>query len=183
MSHTKLRRLLFWTLCCDLGLFSKQLISPFANLITDALRIPGGISTGFSLMFLTIAAEVMPGFGCATLMAAVQSLLALALGRVGSMGLLSPVGYILPGIAMDIAFRLLRRRSSADRMVLANAAASLCAGLTANAIVFHLTDAALLLYASIGTLSGALFGLLGSSFAPRIARAVHRGQPKEDTHS
>ena len=72
MKHIKLRRLIFLALCCDLGLFTKRLIAPAANLLTDSLHIPGGISTSFSLMFLVIAAVLTPGFGCSTLMGAVQ---------------------------------------------------------------------------------------------------------------
>ena len=60
MKQWSLRELIFFALCCDLGLFSKKLIGPAANLLTDALHIPGGIGTGFSLMFLVIAAAVCP---------------------------------------------------------------------------------------------------------------------------
>lgn len=42
--HMDLRHLLFLVICCDLGLFSKRLISPLANIVTDFLHIPGGIS-------------------------------------------------------------------------------------------------------------------------------------------
>ena len=47
--------------CCVLGLVTKKLINPMANVITEALHIPGGISTGFSLMVLVIAAEIVCG--------------------------------------------------------------------------------------------------------------------------
>ena len=86
MKRFSLRNLLFLTLCCDLGLFSKRLIAPAANILTDFLRIPGGIGTSFSLMFLVVAAELVPIFGCATLMSIIQSMIALSLGMVGSMG-------------------------------------------------------------------------------------------------
>ena len=95
MKRFSLRNLLFLTLCCDLGLFSKRLIAPAANILTDFLRIPGGIGTSFSLMFLVVAAELVPIFGCATLMSVIQSMIALSLGMVGSMGILSPIGYIV----------------------------------------------------------------------------------------
>ena len=58
MKRFSLRNLLFLTLCCDLGLFSKRLIAPAANILTDFLRIPGGIGTSFSLMFLVVAAAL-----------------------------------------------------------------------------------------------------------------------------
>ncbi len=106
MENVKLRRLIFFALCCDLGLISKRLIAPVSNLITDSLHIPGGIGTSFSLMFLVLAAALLPRFGCGMLMGAVQSLLALALGMTGSMGALSPIGYIVPGLTVDIVLFL-----------------------------------------------------------------------------
>lgn len=180
MNHSRLRRLLFLALCCDFGLFAKQLVSPLANIITDALRVPGGISTSFSLMFLVIAAVMMPRFGCAAIMSLVQSLLALAIGRVGSMGVLSPIGYVVPGIAIDLLLLLTRRLSLKDRMTLTNAAASVCAALTANAIVFRLWGAPLVLYACLAALSGALCGMLGAKAVPLIARAISVKIPEED---
>ena len=86
MRRSKLRRLIFMALCCDLGLFTKRLVAPAANLITDSLHIPGGIGTAFSLMFLVIAVALMPKFGAGIIMGAVQSGIALAFGMVGSMG-------------------------------------------------------------------------------------------------
>ena len=83
MNRYSLRNLLFLTICCDLGLFSKRLIAP-ANILTDFMRIPGGIGTSFSLMFIIVAAELVPIFGCATLMSIIQSMIALSLGMVGS---------------------------------------------------------------------------------------------------
>lgn len=174
MSSDRLRKLLFWTLCCDCGLFAKQLISPAANLITDALRIPGGVGTAFSIMFLVIAAEVMPRFGCAALMGLVQSMTMLALGRVGSMGVLSPLGYIVPALAVDAVMRLMcgRRCRRLERMIAANAAGSVFACLTANLIVFRLRGSALLLYVCIAALSGIFCGWLGERIARKVKRAV-----------
>ena len=60
MNRYSLRNLLFLTICCDLGLFSKRLIAPAANILTDFMRIPGGIGTSFSLMFIVVAAELVP---------------------------------------------------------------------------------------------------------------------------
>ena len=102
MKTFRLRTLIFLALCCDLGLFSKRLIAPAANLITDFLHIPGGIGTSFSLMFLVVAAVTVDRFGCAVIMSIVQSGLALAFGMVGSMGALSLVGYIVPGLVIDL---------------------------------------------------------------------------------
>lgn len=179
MRSNRLRTLIFMALCCDLGLFSKRLVAPAANLITNALHIPGGIGTSFSLMFLVIAAAVVERSGCAAVMGAVQGALALAFGMVGSMGLLSPIGYIVPGVVIDLMLAGLRRTplSRRDRVVFANAAAAPCAAMTANLIVFRLRGAALLLYLCVAALSGAVFGLAGAEAVRRLA-PVLRAEPR-----
>ena len=174
MDRNKLKRLIFLALCCDLGLFAKRLIAPVANIITELLRIPGGVGSSFSLMFLVIAAMLTPGKGCGSLMGAVQSVLALALGMTGSMGALAPIGYIIPGILIDCIVLLGRkfRRDPLFIMVTANLMGALGAALSANAIVFHLRGLLLALYLSVGMTTGALCGALGHSLFQRISTAV-----------
>lgn len=176
MKRYDLRTLIFLALCCDLGLFSKRLISPAANLVTDALHIPGGVGTSFSLMFLVIAAVVIRKNGCATLMGAVQSVIALSMGMMGSMGALSAIGYILPGAAIDLLMPVLGRTplSLRERMACMNAAAAVCASLTANAIVFHLGGAALLLYLCVSASTGTLCGWLGSQVVQKLTPVFGR---------
>lgn len=174
MKHLNLRALIFLALCCDLGLFAKKLVNPLANIVTDSLHIPGGIGTSFSLMFLVVAAVLVSCFGSATIMAAVQSGLALGFGMVGSMGALSPIGYILPGLAIDLILllttRLPLRRT--DRMVLCNATAAVCASLAANLIVFRLWGFPLLLYVCVSAASGSICGVLGSHLAQRLIPVI-----------
>ena len=183
MKTFRLRTLIFLALCCDLGLFSKRLISPAANLITDFLHKPGGIGTSLSLMFLVIAAVMVERFGCAVIMGAVQSVLALAFGMVGSMGALAPIGYIVPGLVIDILLAVTRKSplSRRDRMVLANAAAAPCAALTANIIVFHLNGVVLLLYLCVSVTAGAIFGLAGGEITRRLAPVFGTELQKADT--
>lgn len=170
MNRFSLRNLLFLTLCCDLGLFSKRLIAPAANIVTDFLRIPGGIGTSFSLMFLVVAAELVPVFGCATLMSIIQSILALSLGMVGSMGILSPIGYIVPGIVIDLIFLLSRKtRLGTDlTFTIANMLGAAAASLTANLIVFHLPGVPLALYIVVALASGAVCGCFAGVLAKRL---------------
>ena len=169
-----LRAWLFMALCCDLGLFSKKLISPAANIITGFLHIPGGVATSFSLMFLVIAASLMQVFGCAAFMGAVQSILALFFGMTGSMGLLAPIGYILPGLVIDLilfASRKITNRSSAGIMP-AMIAASVTACLTATVLVFRLRGIVLLLYLSVSAASGSLCGILAVSMVSRLRPVI-----------
>ena len=186
MKYSKLTMLNFMALCCVLGMFTKKLINPFANVITEALHIPGGISTGFSIMFLVIAAEVVKGcnpdvkesvFGrCGTLMGTVQGLLSLALGRVGSMGLFMPIGFIVPGIAIDAVYGMQKhlKLSRTERMVFANALAAVMASVTANIIVFRLNGAVLGLYLCVSGISGTIYGFLGAAIAARLQLMYRR---------
>ena len=168
-------------LCCVLGLFTKKLINPLANVITESLHIPGGISTGFSIMFLVVATEVVRGGSrkepwrfCGSLMGAVQGFLALCLGRIGSMGLLAPLGYFMPGVAIDLIYDLSHRFDfdRTERMVFANALAAVMASVTANVIVFRLWGPVLLLYLCVSALSGTVYGFLGTMIAGRLTRAL-----------
>lgn len=180
MKYTKLTKLNFMALCCVLGMFTKKMVNPFANLITEALHIPGGISTGFSIMFLVIATEIVKGphwddkedviRTCGTLMGTVQGFLSLALGRVGSMGILMPVGFMITGVAIDFIYWLQKyiRFSRTERMVFANALAAVMASVTANVIVFHLRGPVLGLYLCVSGVSGIFYGYLGSLIATRL---------------
>lgn len=180
MKKSKLAKLNFMAICCVLGMFTKKIINPFANIITEALHIPGGISTGFSIMFLVIATEVVRGNDidniddvvrrCGTLMGTVQGFLSLALGRVGSMGLFMPIGFIIPGISIDLIYSLQKyfKLSQTERMVFANALAAIMASVTANVIVFHLRGPILGLYLCVSGVSGLIYGFLGSTIADRL---------------
>ena len=174
MKKFDLRTLIILALCCDLGLFAKRIIAPIANVITDSLHIPGGIGTSFSLMFLVIAAMLVEQFGCATIMGAVQSGLALGLGMTGSMGALAPIGYIMPGIAIDVIVYLTRngKLQPTERMVLANSLAAVCASISANFIVFHLRGAVLLLYVCVAATSGAVCGVMGERLLGRLKPVI-----------
>ena len=170
MKKTDLRSLIFMALCCDLGLFAKKLIAPAANFITEFLHIPGGIATSFSLLFLVIAAALMPFPFCATIMGIVQSLLALCFGMTGSMGALAPIGYILPGIMIDLVFFLAEKTSGRrdNGILISSIIASITACLTANFIVFKLSGIVLFVYVLVAATSGSICGLLGEKLVERL---------------
>ena len=157
-------------LCCDCGLIAKKLISPVANVVTEALHIPGGIATGFSLMFLIVAASVIRVGGCATIMSIVQSILALAFGMVGSMGAFAPLGYIIPGIIIDLCLYVARKTSSepTSGITAASIAASVSACLVANLIVFHLWGIVLLVYVSVAATTGAICSVPSGILADKL---------------
>lgn len=183
MKSYSLRTLIFLALCCDLGLFAKKIISPVANLITDALHIPGGIGTSFSLMFLVIAAVLVQRFGCATIMGVIQSILAFTFGMVGSMGALSVVGYVIPGLTIDLIQRMTRTMplTLSMRMILMNAAAAPCAAFVANCIVFRLRGVVLLLYLCVSVISGTICGFWGARIAQRVAPVIGQNLTENQT--
>lgn len=181
MKNFKLKHLIFMALCCDFGLFAKKLILPAANLVTDSLHIPGGIGTSFSLMFLIVAAFLIPNRGCASIMGAVQSVIAFSFGMVGSMGALAPIGYIVPGIVIDASRQVAKRLGLTiqETIVIASVLSSISACLTANLIVFHLRGLILLLYASVAGTSGAICGILASSLVNRLQPIIGEEQYHE----
>lgn len=182
MRRSKLSDLNFMALCCVLGLFTKKLINPLANVITDSLHIPGGVSAGFSIMFLVVAAEVVRGGRrknemwkhCGSLMGAVQGFLALCLGRIGSMGILAPLGYLIPGVTIDVVYGLGERLGfdRMERMVVANALAAVMASVAANIIVFRLWGPVLFLYLCVSAVSGTVYGIVGAAVAGRLKEIV-----------
>jgi hypothetical protein len=175
MRNHSLRIYIFMALCCDLGLFAKKLISPGANVITEFLHIPGGIATSFSLMFPVIAASVIPMPLCGTVMAIVQSVLALCFGMTGSMGLLSPLGYVLPGICIDMVLFISRRvtKDQSLGIVLSSIAASATAALTANFIMFRLPGIVLLLYVLVSATSGSVCGVLAAVLVKKLKPIIN----------
>ena len=170
MKNIKVRDLILLAFFADIGFVSKRLIAPIANILTDFLRVPGGIGTAFSLMFLVIGACMIKRKGAAAVMGLVQVILAMSLGMTGAMGMLSPIGYILPGIIIDIAIAFCDRFGTGLplTMITANAAGSVTAALTANFIVFRLHGAVLALYLLIGLISGSICGFLGAVICQRI---------------
>lgn len=184
MKNSKLNMLIFMALCCTLGLFVKKLVNPLANVVTEALHIPGGVSTGFSIMFLVIAMEIVRMKRSGTIMGTVQGFLALALGRIGSMGILAPLGYIVPGMTIDFIYWLQKywKLTRTERMILANALAAAMASVTANVLVFHLSGPVLWLYLCISLTSGSIYGFLGSLIVVRIYPVYYQygtGERKE----
>ncbi|MDO4465705.1 MAG: ECF transporter S component [Bacillota bacterium] len=174
MRKLRVKELIFIAICADLGLFSKRMISPFTNIITDALHIPGGIGTSFSLMFLVLSVMLLKKKGVATLMSFIQCVIALSIGMVGSMGALSIIGYMVPGMVIDLLFVLTKKiqLTNMEKCALLNAIGALSAALTANCIVFHLKGIVLALYGSVALFSGLLCGILGDILLRRIQKVI-----------
>ena len=132
------------------------------------------VIAGIIAVLIVVAAELVPIFGCATLMSIIQSMIALSLGMVGSMGILSPIGYIVPGIVIDLIFLLSRKTGLGTDLTLtiANMLGAAAASLTANLIVFHLPGVPLALYIVVALASGAVCGSFAGVLAKRLRPVV-----------
>jgi hypothetical protein len=170
LKRISLKNLIFMAVCCDLGIIAKKLIAPAANLVTDNLHIPGGIGTAFSLLFLVTAAFIVKRFGAGMLMGLVQSGIAFLLGSAGSMGALAPLGYLIPGLVIDLCVLLLGRTGMSEdvRIVMCCALASVASSITANVIVFGLVGSVLALYCCTACISGIVCGFIAAFLCKRL---------------
>ena len=177
-----LTSLIFMAICCDLAIMSKKLISPLANIVTEFLHIPGGISTTFALMFIIIGANLCEFVGCATLMCFVQSMIAIISGHTGSMGMMVIVSYVVPGIVIDLLMLCLKpfvKKRTAKAVALTNALSGVSAAVCANCITFRISGIPLLIYLLVAFTSGCIFGAVASIIIKRIYRSCHLGHDKE----
>ena len=132
------------------------------------------VIAGIIAVLVVVAAELVPIFGCATLMSIIQSMIALSLGMVGSMGILSPIGYIVPGIVIDLIFLLSRKTGLGTDLTLtiANMLGAASASLAANLIVFHLPGVPLALYIVVALASGAVCGGFAGVLVKRLRPVI-----------
>lgn len=154
---------IFMVLCCAMGMMSNGMILPVSNIVTGIMRTPGGIETGFSLMFLTVGAWFVEIPYAATIMGIVQGLMAICLGMTGSMGLLVPIGYIIPGIAIDICYFILKKHNDGllRSVSVVNGIAAVTAAVFKNAVTYRITGSIFVLYLCVAFSGGIIFGLLG----------------------
>ena len=155
---------------CFAGIFCKKVINPFANVVTDSLHIPGGISTAVSLMFMVMASAFTSRKWSATAMGIMQAAFALAMGSVGSMGVFLPVSYVIPGIVIDLVMVLYKKEILTLRLsaFIANILSSVSAAVIADIIVFHLPVPILTLYLCVAALSGAICGAVAAVISSSI---------------
>ena len=176
--------LLIMVVFCFAGVLCKKLINPVANAITGALHIPGGISTAVALMFLVIAASLTKRKWSASAMGMMQAAMALAMGSMGSMGLLRPLAYLIPGIVIDLVMLIPEGKSgglftSRAKAFFANILSSVSAALFADIVVFHLPTKPLMAYLCVAALSGAVCGFVAGAVVAPIKDADDHGGDNE----
>ena len=172
MKKLTVRQITLMAFCLVLGMFSKRIISPLTNMLTDFFRIPGGsLAVGFSLFFLIIGREMVPVPGSATLMGLVQSLLAIALGMSNYQGALAVITYTLPGAVIDLCALLLKKRDMAYFMI-SCVLSCLASSLLTNILVFHLAGISLVLWLLLAAVSGVLGGFLAQLLYHRLKKIL-----------
>ena len=176
MKRPTTMQLVIMAFCVILGLITKRIISPVTNVLTDFFRIPGGsAAAGFSLAFLVIGRELVPGFrGAATMMGLIQGILALMLGFSGYQGALAILTYTLPGLVIDLTAHVMKKR---DLIYFMSASVLACIGsaLLTSALVFHLAGVLLLMWLLMAACSGLAGGLCAMLLHYRIQKAVKIG--------
>jgi len=90
------------------------------------------------------------------------------------MGLLAPIGYIMPGIAIDLILLVSRKltKDLSAGIMLSSIVSSVIACLTATVLVFRLSGIILLLYVFVSATSGSVCGLLAVSLVNRIRPVI-----------
>lgn len=161
-----------------LGMFTKPVVAPLFNMLTDLVQIPGGsVSAGFSMLFLVFATAFTGKFGTALLMGALQATLALVMGFTAQAGLLVYITYTLPGLAVDLALAtpLLAFLSQKLRMMAAGALGVLAGAVMSNLLYFRLGFVPFMLFYILGILSGVISGGLACFILNRLPLSLMRG--------
>ena len=139
-----------------LGIATKPIIVPLTHIITGPLFIPGGvIAGGFYMMWIVMGVALVQKYGAASIIAAVQAVVVMALGIYGTHGFLSLFTYILPGLAVDLVLLFSRHRGCCLGCCFAAGIAANASGtVLVNFVFFRLPLIPLLLSVSSAALSG-----------------------------
>ena len=173
--HT-LKELILTANLAVLGLICKPLFSPFFNLVTDFIRIPGGSATaGVSILFLVFAAALIRKPATGLLTGFVQGVCSLATGISAAAGVLVLITYSIPGIAVDLVMHLPGSISLKNRMMLAGSAGVLCGATATNMLYYQMAWIPFLLFYLIGILSGALGGYIAWQILQRLPESLKKG--------
>jgi len=164
-----------------LGVAIKPVLVPLVQIITGPLFIPGGaIVGGFYMMWIVVGAGIVGRRGTATLIAVVQAILVIAIGIIGTHGIMSLATYILPGVAVDLFLLVTRGRAkSIMSCFFAGLAANLTGTFLTNFVFFRLPLVPLLLVLAGGALSGGLGGLIAYGVIKGIRKIKIPGMNKK----
>jgi hypothetical protein len=153
--------LLLISLFSALGLAIKPIVTPLVHLISVPLMIPGGsLAGGFYMMWLAMAATLIPRFGSAFLVGIVQALAILVLGIMGSHGIVSIISYSLPGLLIDICALFIRHRSTLWAQIMFVIIANLTGTIVVTIMIMRLSLIPAMIALTSATISGCIGGFL-----------------------
>ncbi len=178
-SNFTIRDICLMGLFAALGMVSKPIISPIANLLTDFIKIPGGsVTAGFSMMFIVFCTQCVGKKYCGLLMGVVQAAISIGSGVSATVGLLVFITYTMPGIAVDLVLcsGLFNFLPLKQRMCFAGAIAVFAGALFTNMLYFRLAFVPFLLFYIFGIISGAFGGYTAYIIYNRAPKKVWKGQ-------
>jgi ABC-type thiamin/hydroxymethylpyrimidine transport system permease subunit len=165
--------LVLLALLACLGIATKPIVVPLAQIITGPLYIPGGvIAGGFYMMWLVMGAGLVRRSGAATLIAAVQAIMIISLGIFGTHGIMSLFTYLLPGIAVDLVMLVSRHRGCCIGCCFAGGVAANISGtFLVNIVFFRLPLIPLVLSLASASLSGGLGGIIAYNVIKKVEKS------------
>jgi len=145
-----------------IGVAVKPFITALAHMITGPFMIPGGtVAGGVYMLFLILGAAIVGKRGAATIIALVEALLVVVTGILGSHGILSFVTYLLPGLAVDILWFIMRHNGCcALCCFFGGIIANIFGCFTVNMVFFRLPLIPLMIMLSTAAISGGIGGII-----------------------
>jgi ABC-type thiamin/hydroxymethylpyrimidine transport system permease subunit len=163
--------LLLISLLSSVGLAIKPIATPLVHLVSVPLMIPGGsLAGGFYMMWLALAAALIPKFGSAFLVGLVQAIVVLILGISGSHGIVSLISYTLPGLLVDFVALLLFRRTHLWSQILLVCVANITGTVIVTVIIMRLALLPMLISMSASLISGIIGGVLAYWLIQKLAQ-------------
>lgn len=155
-----------------LGIATKPIVVPLVHIITGPLFIPGGaVAGGFYMFWVVLGAGIVKRTGSGTLIGIVQGILVIAIGTMGTHGIMSIISYTLPGIAVDVIFLFSKNKKFTSlHYVFGCMAANVTGTLISNILFFRLPFVTVILIVSAAALSGTVGGLIAYSISKSLEK-------------
>lgn len=166
--------LIIIAMCAALGIAVKPILVPLVHIVTGPLMIPGGaMAGGFYMLFIILPVGLTGKRGASTITCAVQAMLVIITGVIGSHGVLSLVTYVLPGVAVDLISLITGKKGINALMCFAGGlAANVTGSILSNLLFFRLPMIPLMLMLFTAALSGCFGGLIAWQLIKRLRRFI-----------
>jgi ABC-type thiamin/hydroxymethylpyrimidine transport system permease subunit len=169
--------LVLMALFASLGLATKNIFHPLVALLTGPLRVPAGaVAGGLYMMWPVMAYGLVRKPGAATLVSLTQAFISLVV-PFGNFGVLSFVIYLLPGVAIDTFFLILKHKACCLPCCMGACAIANAVGTTLiGALVLFLPIVVLAFLAIIAAISGSIGGFIANMLLVRIGKIYVGGK-------